>query len=365
MPAPMEMEQDGFLNVFKPQGITSFDVIRRIKPLLWRKAKIGHAGVVDKPASGVLPVGVGRATKLFDALSSHSKDYYAWIAFGADSPTLDFGSQLVPEAAPDSADTAMSLARRMIDCLDTFKGKIKQTPPSFSNVKVEGKELYKYKLGDEDVSVKPRRINIQKLVLLSFHYFDGEKIAKLSLQGAEISRKPGGYALPKLEFAIPDGYDKPLLLAEAFVECETGTYVRALARDIGAAADAAGVVAALVRTRVGPFLHIESVSLELFAAELEADRDAALSRHLIPMSGVVPPDKRLTVLLEEARNLSKGNFIIVQEHRLPQNYGSLAQEQGGVFAVLEDGRLVAECASYEKQASPGLWVVKPVKVYLT
>lgn len=360
----MEMEQDGFLNLFKPQGITSFDVIRRIKPLLWKKAKIGHAGVVDKPASGVLPVGIGRATKLFDALSGYTKDYYAWIAFGADSPTLDFGSDLSPKAAPESTESAVALAGRIIECLDSFKGKIKQAPPSFSNVKVEGKELYKYKLDDEEVNVKPRRINIEKLSLLSFHYFDGEKIEKLNVEGATINRKPGGYVLPKLAFEIPAEYASPSLLAEAFVECETGTYVRALARDIGAAAETGGVVAALVRTRVGPFNHTESVSLEDFAAALETGIDGAISKYLIPMSVVVPTNKKLVVMLEEAKNLSKGNYIIVQEHRLPQDYGSLTPEQGGVFAVLEDGRLVAECISYEKQASPGLWVVKPAKVYL-
>src|SRR3990170_3717772 len=169
----MTIQPDGFLSVLKPSGITSFDVIRRIKPYFGKGAKIGHAGVIDKPASGVLPIGLGRATRLFSVLSGFTKDYYTWLAFGVTSPTLDLGSEAEAVGFPKSIDEARILAERIEGILPNFTGVIDQIPPSYSNVKVDGRELYKYELKKESVEPTHRQVRIERISPMALFYFDG------------------------------------------------------------------------------------------------------------------------------------------------------------------------------------------------
>lgn len=356
----------GFFNVIKPPGVTSYDVIRRIKPLLARKAKVGHSGVIDKPACGVLPLGVGRATKLFSKLSEWTKDYYCWLAFGITSPTLDLASECTVSTLPEDDASITALAHKLLDIVPDFVGQIEQLPPSFSNVKVEGKELYRYELKTEEVEVKPRRVEIQSIeVLRLFHYSGGEL---LPIEDDGLPRGDAGekYGFPALEFQSENAPPEGLLVAETFIECSTGAYIRALARDIGAALGTGGVLASLVRTRVGPFEHSGATSLEELAAALEEDREEAFERFLLPASIVAKPSVRLTVYFDEARNLSIGSFIVVTGKRLPDEL--LALLMGGltvdVFAVMEDGRLVALCKASSRDEGADLWKIKPLKVFL-
>ncbi|MEP0814284.1 MAG: tRNA pseudouridine(55) synthase TruB [bacterium] len=356
---------DGFFNVIKPAGMTSFDVIRRIRPRLG-KARVGHAGVIDKPASGVLPVGVGRATKLFDHLSTFTKDYFAWLAFGATSPTLDLSSELAAApGAPQNESEALKLASKLLDAARGFVGMIEQVPPAFSNVKVEGKELYRYELAAEEVDVKPRKVEIVRFDITRFFWFgaDGGGLSPLDVQGLPAEDGSEKFGLPRLEIAPDRMPASPLLIAEAVIECATGAYVRALARDIGQRVGVAGVLASLIRTRVGPFNFADAVALDALASELAEDRDKALAAHLLPVSVVVPESKRLTVFTDEGRSLSAGNYIFAISKRLPD--AVRAGQESEVFALLEDGRLVARCSAKPRPDKPELFKVTPEKVFLS
>jgi len=363
-PASMNILGDGFFNVIKPPYITSYDVIRRIRPLLGKKTRIGHAGVIDKPARGVLPLGIGKATKLFDVLSSYSKDYFAWIALGITSPTLDLGSETKIVNMPTDRKTSLDIARRALESASEFTGEIEQIPPAYSNIKIDGKELYRYELEQEKVELKPRKVFVHRFEFTRFmliHNGDLEVLDDPALPNVNASED---FGLPALSLDTPIETNDAVLIAEIYLDCETGTYVRAIARDIGNIVETGGLIASLTRTRVGPFGYADAVSLDELACALENDRTAALDKYLLPMSTVIPDAMRLNVYLEEARALSSGNYVNVLAHRLPDNILDNQLPPEDVFAVLDNGRLVAKCTASEWQNRPGLWRVKPLKVFL-
>jgi tRNA pseudouridine55 synthase len=205
----------GVLSVNKPSGISSYDVIRRIKPLLHssvvdRKSgiRLGHAGTLDPMASGVLLILVGAATKVSRFLLECDKEYRAGVLFGRRTDTDDVTGATVEELPVPEVSTA-----KMSEVLGRFTGPIEQAPPVYSAIKQAGKPAYELARRGEEVETRPRKVTVYELGLVE--------------------------------------WTPPHLLFHCRVS--SGTYVRALARDIGAACGTVATLESLVRTRVGPF----------------------------------------------------------------------------------------------------------------
>ena len=280
---------DGLVLVDKPAGLTSHDVVARVRRLAGTR-KVGHAGTLDPMATGVLVVGVERATRLLGHLALADKAYDATIRLGATTVTDDAEGDILTEtsaAAVADADLAREIA--------LLTGAIEQVPSQVSAIKVDGKRSYARVRAGEDVVLAPRAVTVSAF-----------KIRAVRREGA-------------------------VLDLDVSVECSTGTYVRALARDLGAALGVGGHLTALRRTRVGPYALPDARTLDQLEASFEVlplaeavnaafprrDVDAEaqrLVRHGRPLPaiglergpvGVFGPDGDLLALVEEADGRAK------------------------------------------------------------
>ena len=217
----------GLVIVDKPAGLTSHDVVARLRRIL-RTRKIGHAGTLDPMATGVLVCGVERGTKLLGHLALDTKAYTATIRLGAATTTDDAEGETISTADPASVtDTAIAAG------VAALTGVVQQVPSSVSAIKVDGQRAYARVRAGEEVALQPRPVVVSAFDVLA---------------------RRG----PELDVAV---------------ECSSGTYVRALARDLGAALGVGGHLTALRRTRVGPFTLARARSL----AELDADPGLSLT----------------------------------------------------------------------------------------
>ena len=235
----MDYEAGEILCFDKPYRWTSFDLVGRVRWALCRslgvkKLKVGHAGTLDPLATGVMIVCTGRATKRIDQLQAETKEYVATIALGATTPSFDL------EHPIDATYPTAHITRELVEqSLQKFLGRIEQVPPAFSACKVNGKRAYKLARKGEDVELKPKILVLDEIELLS------------EPQPAE---------------PAPDG--TPLLSITIRVVCSKGTYIRALARDIGLALGSGGHLTALRRTRVGDVRVENCLNPEEFINEL-------------------------------------------------------------------------------------------------
>jgi tRNA pseudouridine55 synthase len=231
---------DGILVVAKPVGPTSHDVVGLVRRLAATK-RVGHGGTLDPFASGVLPVFLGKATRLVEYHLGDRKRYRATVCFGATSTTDDLEGALTPAEAPAPTRAAVEAA------LGAFLGEIEQRPPAYSAIKVAGRRAYAMARAGETVELAPRRITIHDLTLVSW------------------------------DEAIPD---EPVAVVD--VDCSAGTYVRSLARDLGAAVGGGAYLGALVRTASGPFTLDDATDLDAVRAAAEAG-PAEVERLLRPI----------------------------------------------------------------------------------
>ena len=197
----------GFLNVYKPKGITSHDVVAQLRRATKIK-QIGHTGTLDPFAEGVLPVCIGKATRLIEYLDD-DKEYLATVQFGAITDTYDLEGDIVEHFDKKVTE------EEVIEALKSFEGEISQTPPIYSALNVDGKKLYEYAREGKTVDIKSRKVTIHKIELKSF---DVEK------QTAEI-----------------------------LVGCSKGTYIRSIANDLGKNLGCGGYLVNLIRTKAGKF----------------------------------------------------------------------------------------------------------------
>jgi tRNA pseudouridine55 synthase len=230
-PAPAGPPQapDGLVIVDKPAGWTSHDVVAKARRIL-RTRKIGHAGTLDPMATGVLVLGVGRATKLLGHLALTDKEYEAVIRLGVTTVTDDAEGELVEERPVGPLDPA-----RLAAAMAALTGEIDQVPSSVSAVKIDGKRAYARVRSGEEVQLAARRVTVSAFELLERR-----------------DRGTGAFD--------PAGTDLAVRVA-----CSSGTYIRALARDLGVALGCGGHLTYLRRTRVGPFTMSEALDLEAFA----------------------------------------------------------------------------------------------------
>lgn len=218
----MDFLSGEILCIDKPLGWTSFDAVKRVRGALTRrlgvrKLKVGHAGTLDPLATGVMIVCTGRATRRIDELQAGVKEYVATMALGATTPSFDLETEV------DATYPTAHITREAVeDMLRSFTGTIEQVPPAFSACKVDGKRAYESARKGREVELKPRTLRIDELELLDF---SPESIT-------------------------------------VRVVCSKGTYIRALARDFGAALGSGAHLTALRRTRVGDIGIADCVSVQ-------------------------------------------------------------------------------------------------------
>lgn len=223
---PLEGE---ILYIDKPLHWTSFDAVKRVRGALLRrtglkKMKVGHAGTLDPLATGVMVVCTGRATKRIDELQAHVKEYIATIALGATTPSFDLETEI------DATYPTGHITREAVEAvLKNFTGVIEQVPPAFSACKIDGKRAYKIARKGHEVDLKPKVLVIDEIELLE--------------------------------------YAQECITVR--VVCSKGTYIRALARDIGKALNSGGHLTALRRTRVGDINVEQCMSIEAAIKMLE------------------------------------------------------------------------------------------------
>jgi tRNA pseudouridine55 synthase len=252
----------GFLNLDKPGGLTSRDVVDRVVRAVGRGVKVGHAGTLDPLASGVLVVAVGSATRLIEEVQDQPKVYRTTIRLGARSDTLDADGEIVP--TPDPRVPGEDAIRA---ALAAQVGTIEQVPPRFSALKVGGKRAYDLARSGRPVELAARPVRVDRVELVS-------------------------YAWPGLELEIA---------------CGGGTYIRSIARDIGEALGCGGLVEVLVRTRIGPFALEDAASVEsLDSCAAGADGSRPLPANLRPLADAVAGWPALTLDAEQVSRVRHG-----------------------------------------------------------
>lgn len=206
----------GFLNIYKPVGMTSHDVVTVLRRVTKIK-QIGHTGTLDPFAEGVLPICIGKATRLIEYLQD-DKEYLATVQFGAATNTFDLDGEKV-----FTSDKKVS-RDDIKEGLKSFEGEILQLPPIFSAIKVKGKKLYEYARKGEEVEIQPRKVVIENIELKNF--------------------------------------DEELQQAQILLKCSKGTYIRSIANDLGKNLGCGGYLIKLIRTQAGKFRVENSVQLD-------------------------------------------------------------------------------------------------------
>ena len=234
--------ESGLVVVDKPAGLTSHDVVARVRRLAGTR-KVGHAGTLDPMATGVLVLGVERATRLLGHLVLADKVYDATIRLGVATTTDDAEGEVFA-----TAPAGELTEEDVLEALSAFVGEVDQVPSAVSAIKVEGQRAYARVRAGEQVELEPRRV----------------RIASIEVHGA--TRRAAGAVLD----------------VDVSLRCSSGTYVRAVARDLGRALGVGGHLTALRRTAVGPYLIEQAKTLEDLAGKLTLVPIAAAARQAFP-----------------------------------------------------------------------------------
>ena len=273
----------GVLNLNKPIGLTSRDVVDRVaRPL--RKIKVGHAGTLDPLASGVLVVCVGSATRLIEYVQRMPKTYFARIRLGATSDTLDADGRVV-----ETVDPPIPSRDELNAALATQIGTIQQLPPDFSALKIKGERAYDLARAGKPVTLAARPVTITRAELLT-------------------------YAWP---------------FADVEIDCGSGTYIRSIARDLGESLGCGGLIEGLTRKRIGRF------SLEDAVEPTDLDRET-IARLLRPSLDAVAALPQVRISVEDREAIVQGRSI-----------GAETETSGEVSLIGPHGELVAIAEAIE------------------
>jgi tRNA pseudouridine55 synthase len=279
---------DGILVVAKPAGPTSHDVVALVRRLAATK-RVGHGGTLDPFASGVLPVFLGHATRVVEYHLADRKAYRATVCFGASSMTDDLEGELTPAPGPAPDRAAVETA------LQAFRGAISQRPPAYSAVKVAGRRAYALARAGETVELASRDVTIHELTVVSWDDTD-----------------------PERPVAVLD------------VRCSAGTYIRALARDLGETLASAAYLGALTRTASGPFRLDEATPLDEIRSAA-AEGPSGLASYLRPIDAGLEALPEILLTDIEVGAVAKGQFVrpsaglpaIADHYRLRASDGAL------------------------------------------
>lgn len=282
---------DGIINVYKEQGYTSHDVVAKLRGILKMK-KIGHTGTLDPEAQGVLPVCLGKATKVCDLLTDKTKTYQAVLLLGKVTDTQDTTGEVLQE------QPVLCTEEEVRACIEGFVGTIEQIPPMYSALKVNGKKLY-----------------------------------ELARQGIEVERKGRTVTIERItidEIALPE--------IKMTVTCSKGTYIRTLCHDIGAALGCGGCMKSLLRTQVGPFELKDSVTLR----EIEQYRDEVRLDEILNRTDSVFGHLPAVTLQKEAQRLVLNGNPLTSELLADCRWSETMKKDAAEFRVYAaDGTFLA------------------------
>ena len=285
---------DGLIVIDKPPGLTSHDVVFWVRKLI-KDEKTGHCGTLDPDATGVLLVTVGKATRLFPFLSGHEKTYRGTVRFGFSTDTYDAsGRPTSPENPVCPEENKIRGAMRKLE------GKIFQTPPPFSAKKLGGQPSYKLARAEKSVILKAQEVTVRRFEL--------------------------------------DGFRPPL--TDFTTECSSGTYVRALAHDLGRLLGCGAHLAGLRRTVSGDFGLADAHSLDEVRSRAEA---GDLKRLVVPIEDLLPRLQAIMLETDGEERARHGNRILPNHVlALPDGWPHASPGQDSVFRLIaRDGRLLA------------------------
>jgi len=277
----------GFINLNKPAGFTSHDCVAKMRRLLNTK-KIGHGGTLDPAATGVLPIAVGQATRLLQFLPE-PKAYRALIRLGVTTTTDDLEGEILNSVAKVDLDQ-----EKIVTCLNNFLGTIEQVPPIYSAIKRDGKKLYELARKGETVEIEPRTITIAKIQLLNI-------------------------------------YQRDFFAVEVDIDCSPGTYIRAIARDLGEMLGVGGTLANLIRT--------ESCGMKLESSITFAELESQLQQEIftfIEPAAVLGHLQSVTLTEEETILWCQGQLIDLSGAEEKSN-SLLLSENSYVVTYKQDG----------------------------
>ncbi|WP_114944185.1 tRNA pseudouridine(55) synthase TruB [Microvirga calopogonii] len=283
---PKKRDVNGWIILDKGVGMTSTHAVAMVKRGLSAK-KAGHAGTLDPLASGILPIALGEATKTVPFVMDGRKSYVFTVAWGSETTTDDTEGDVVEttDRLPDPAEIEAFLPR--------FTGQVQQVPPRFSAIKIQGERAYDLARDGEVVELQPRTVEIDRLALI--HHQGNRSVIE--------------------------------------ADCGKGTYVRAIARDLGRALGCLGHIAALRRTRVGPFTEHDAISVDKVPTDPAALRPVEIALSEIPS---------IAVSRDMAGRLMRGQSIILRGRETPLSGKVYATCNGVLIAVgdVERGELV-------------------------
>lgn len=299
---------NGWLNIDKPKGMTSTQVIGRVRRMT-NAQKLGHAGTLDPLATGVLPIALGEATKTISFAQDSDKVYRFTIQWGEERDTDD----------AEGAITQTSPHRPSLDQIQAlipqFVGNIEQTPPKFSAIKIEGQRAYALARAGEDVEMKPRTVTVYALKIINVSPSphaqragegrgEGGGNTGAQLQSLELpSSPPHPNTLPPL--ALRAG-EKGCGTTEFEMECGKGTYVRSLARDMGRILGCFGYISVLRRAAVGVFSEEDAIPLDALEKMMQS---ATPDRCLLPVETVLDDIPVLAMTEQEVSRIKQGQSI--------------------------------------------------------
>ena len=285
----------GVINIYKEKGFTSHDVVNIVRKKLG-KIKTGHTGTLDPDAMGVLPICIGKATKLSEYIASSIKEYKAIVTLGKTTTTQDSSGDIIEEKPVNCSSEDIK------NVLSKFKGEIMQTPPMYSAIKVNGKKLYELAREGKEIERKQRKITIHNIEINRF--IDNENF-------------------------------------EITVLCSKGTYIRTLCNDIGKALGCGAHMSYLLRTRTGNFYLHNAIKLEDIDKVLENN---SIKDIIIPMEQVLSDYNKFVVVKNGNKFLYNGNKIsfnyIQNKKDLKQNEKIIIYDEDnnliGIYVVLID-----------------------------
>ncbi len=286
---------DGIILINKEKGCTSHDVVNKVKRIF--HAKVGHTGTLDPNATGLLPILIGKGTKLSFYLINHDKEYEVTLKLGQKTDTADSEGKVIEE---QTVDISKLQEENIVNMLNSFVGKQMQTPPMYSAIKVNGKKLYEYARKNIEVDVQPREIEIYSI-----------KLNKI---------------------------DKEENVINFTVECSKGTYIRSLCEDIATKMGTVGYMKELNRTKVGIFNIKDSITIEelennIGSEDLLQKNVISIEQLFVKLYGeknkIILNEKKLTLFLNGVKlsySLQDGMYRIYDENSRFIGIGSVEQQ---------------------------------------
>lgn len=297
--------KNGVINIYKEAGMTSFQVVYKIRKITGEQ-KIGHTGTLDPDAKGVLPICIGKATKLVDMLMDTDKQYNAVLLFGKRTTTQDISGDVLEETSFSDLKSILS-PDKIEETIKSFVGTIEQVPPMFSAVKVNGVKLVDAARKGKTIDRKAREVKIYGFEDIDISGFDDDS-GKI-----------------KVSFTV---------------NCSKGTYIRTLCEDIGKKLNVPACMESLERSRTSGLSIESAISLE--AAQRLAEQ-GLLEEHIIPIDNFLQKYKAIVVGKEAVKKLIFGNWLEPSEFA-----GICPAEEGELFRVYDEDKNFYAVYRYSK-----------------